>query len=69
MFYRNPSADMLLKETELDYNLIWKATIFHYGYISLITKPCKSACIATTKAAKDADNLNTEQTHNGEEAV
>ncbi|OMO95658.1 Carbohydrate kinase PfkB [Corchorus olitorius] len=94
MFYRNPSADMLLQENELDFDLIrkafmtglfintiapsfrfflhifsfkyvlyWavtvsvrhcKAKIFHYGSISLITEPCKSAHIAAAKAAKDA---------------
>ncbi|MBA0757391.1 hypothetical protein Gotri_020494 [Gossypium trilobum] len=54
MFYRNPSADMLLQENELDFDLITKATIFHYGSISLITEPCKSAHIAAAKVAKDA---------------
>ncbi|XP_047316339.1 probable fructokinase-6, chloroplastic [Impatiens glandulifera] len=54
MFYRNPSADMLLQEDELDYDMIRKAKIFHYGSISLITEPCKSAHISATKAAKDA---------------
>ncbi|XWS30813.1 hypothetical protein CRYUN_Cryun23aG0022200 [Craigia yunnanensis] len=54
MFYRNPSADMLLQENELDFYLIRKATIFHYGSISLIKEPCKSAHIAAAKAAKDA---------------
>lgn len=54
MFYRNPSADMLLKEAELDLDLIRKAKIFHYGSISLITEPCKSAHIAAAKVAKDA---------------
>ncbi|KAI3977004.1 hypothetical protein MKX01_008862 [Papaver californicum] len=57
MFYRNPSADMLLQENELDYDLIKKAKIFHYGSISLITEPCKSAHIAAAKAAKDASVL------------
>ncbi|KAJ9682678.1 hypothetical protein PVL29_018576 [Vitis rotundifolia] len=54
MFYRNPSADMLLQEDELDFDLIRKAKIFHYGSISLITEPCKSAHLAAAKAAKDA---------------
>lgn len=31
-----------------------QAKIFHYGSISLITEPCKSAHIAAAKAAKDA---------------
>ncbi|XP_076888733.1 putative fructokinase-6, chloroplastic isoform X2 [Bidens hawaiensis] len=57
MFYRNPSADMLLEESELDLDLIRKAKIFHYGSISLITEPCKSAHIAATKAAKEAGVL------------
>ncbi|KAK1277225.1 putative fructokinase-1 [Acorus gramineus] len=59
MFYRNPSADMLLEESELDLDLIKKASakIFHYGSISLITEPCKSAHIAAIKAAKDAEVL------------
>ncbi|CAN1227968.1 Probable fructokinase-6, chloroplastic [Linum perenne] len=54
MFYRNPSADMLLQEDELDLDLIRKAKIFHYGSISLITEPCKTAHIAAAKAAKEA---------------
>ncbi|CAN0913733.1 Probable fructokinase-6, chloroplastic [Linum grandiflorum] len=54
MFYRNPSADMLLEESELDLDLIRKAKIFHYGSISLITEPCKTAHIAAAKAAKEA---------------
>ena len=31
-----------------------QAKIFHYGSISLITEPCKSAHLAAAKAAKDA---------------
>ncbi|GJN29208.1 hypothetical protein PR202_gb17407 [Eleusine coracana subsp. coracana] len=57
MFYRNPSADMLLEEKELDLDLIRKAKIFHYGSISLITEPSKTAHIAAAKAAKDAGVL------------
>lgn len=54
MFYRNPSADMLLKETELNLDMIKKAGIFHYGSISLITEPVRSAHLAAMKAAKQA---------------
>ncbi|KAK3039005.1 hypothetical protein RJ639_027490, partial [Escallonia herrerae] len=57
MFYRNPSADMLLKESELHMDLIKQAKIFHYGSISLITEPCRSAHMAAMKAAKDAGVL------------
>lgn len=54
MFFRNPSADMLLTEAELDKDLIQKARIFHYGSISLIAEPCRSAHIAAMETAKKA---------------
>ncbi|XWS36549.1 hypothetical protein CRYUN_Cryun20dG0094300 [Craigia yunnanensis] len=57
MFYRNPSADMLLKDSEINMNFIKQAKIFHYGSISLISKPCKSAHMAAMKAAKEAGVL------------
>ncbi|KAL5712326.1 fructokinase [Ranunculus cassubicifolius] len=57
MFYRNPSADMLLKESELNFDLIKKAKIFHYGSISLIAEPCRSTHLAAMKAAKEAGAL------------
>ncbi|OVA11015.1 Carbohydrate kinase PfkB [Macleaya cordata] len=57
MFYRNPSADMLLKESELNIGLIKQAKIFHYGSISLISEPCRSAHMAAMKAAKEAGVL------------
>ncbi|KAL0432103.1 UNVERIFIED_CONTAM: putative fructokinase-5 [Sesamum latifolium] len=57
MFYRNPSADMLLKESELDIKMIKQASIFLYGSISLISDPCRSAHMAAMKAAKEAGVL------------
>ncbi|KAJ1423886.1 Ribokinase-like [Sesbania bispinosa] len=54
LFFRNPSADMLLCESELDQNLIKQAKIFHYGSISLISEPCKSAHLAALRIAKDS---------------
>ncbi|KAM0885470.1 hypothetical protein ACQ4PT_030318 [Festuca glaucescens] len=66
MFYRNPSADMLLTEAELNLDLIRRvrkkkkirrARVFHYGSISLITEPCRSAHVAATRAAKAAGLL------------
>lgn len=55
MFYRHPSADMLLTEAELDKDLIRKASIFHYGSISLIHEPCRSTQIAAMQVARKAD--------------
>ncbi|KAK9951067.1 hypothetical protein M0R45_006529 [Rubus argutus] len=43
------------EQAELDFDLIRKAKILHYGSISLITEPCKSAHIAAAKAAKEAE--------------
>ncbi|KAF3615147.1 putative fructokinase-6, chloroplastic [Capsicum annuum] len=54
MFFRNPSADMLLTEADLDKDLIHKARIFHYGSISLIAEPCRSAHLAAMETAKKA---------------
>ncbi|KAF6152177.1 hypothetical protein GIB67_019399 [Kingdonia uniflora] len=57
MFYRNPSADMLLTEADLNLQLIRKAKIFHYGSISLITEPCRSAHLRAMEVAKEAGAL------------
>ncbi|KAH6809212.1 pfkB-like carbohydrate kinase family protein [Perilla frutescens var. frutescens] len=57
MFYRNPSADMLLKPEELNLNLIKSGKIFHYGSISLIVEPCRSAHIKAMDEAKKAGAL------------
>eukprot|EP00252_Welwitschia_mirabilis_P026549 TRINITY_DN8754_c0_g1_i1.p1 TRINITY_DN8754_c0_g1~~TRINITY_DN8754_c0_g1_i1.p1 ORF type:complete len:320 (-),score=13.56 TRINITY_DN8754_c0_g1_i1:169-1128(-) len=57
MFYRNPSADMLLTADELDLELIRQAAVLHYGSISLISEPTRSAHIAAMKAAKQAGAL------------
>lgn len=57
VFFRNPSADMLLKESELDVNLVQKATIFHYGSISLIEDPCRSTQRAAMAIAKKSGSL------------
>ncbi|XP_008800140.1 fructokinase-1-like [Phoenix dactylifera] len=57
MFYRNPSADMLLRESELNLDLVRRATIFHYGSISLIEEPCRSTQLAAMEIAKKAGAL------------
>ncbi|KAI9377434.1 hypothetical protein POPTR_019G063600v4 [Populus trichocarpa] len=57
MFYRNPSADMLLQESELNMGLLKQAKVFHYGSISLISEPCKSAHLTAMKAAREAGIL------------
>ncbi|GLU04891.1 hypothetical protein SLE2022_220190 [Rubroshorea leprosula] len=57
MFYRNPSADMLLRPDELNLDLIRSAKVFHYGSISLIVEPCRSAHLKAMEVAKKAGAL------------
>ncbi|XP_050387293.1 probable fructokinase-4 isoform X1 [Argentina anserina] len=57
MFYRNPSADMLLNPEELNLELIRSAKVFHYGSISLIVEPCRSAHLKAMEVAKEAGTL------------
>lgn len=57
MFYRNPSADMLLKPQELPVDIIRSAKVFHYGSISLIVEPCRSAHLKAMEVAKEAGAL------------
>ncbi|KAJ6855280.1 pfkB-type carbohydrate kinase family protein [Populus alba x Populus x berolinensis] len=57
MFYRNPSADMLLQESELNMGLLKQAKVFQYGSISLISEPCRSAHLTAMKAAREAGIL------------
>jgi fructokinase len=52
LFYRNPSADMLLTADELDREFIAGAKIFHHGSISLISEPSRSATEAATEIAR-----------------
>ncbi|KAM7273316.1 hypothetical protein ACFE04_027980 [Oxalis oulophora] len=57
LFFRHPSADMLLQESELDTDLIKRGKIFHYGSISLIAEPCRSTHLAAMKIAKSSGSL------------
>ncbi|KAK9181695.1 hypothetical protein WN944_024834 [Citrus x changshan-huyou] len=57
LFFRHPSADMLLCESELDKNLIKQGSIFHYGSISLIAEPCRSTQLAAMNLAKESGSI------------
>ena len=52
-FYRNPGADMMLEESEIDEALIKDARIFHFGSLSMTSEPVKSATIKALKIAKE----------------
>lgn len=57
MFYRNPSADMLLQSDEIDAEFISSARAFHYGSITLISEPSRSATEAAIRYASNAGLL------------
>ena len=57
MFYRNPGADMLLAPDELDRQLLEETHAFHFGSISLIQEPSRSATLEAITIAADAGAL------------
>ena len=52
-FYRNPGADMNLKEEEVNESLIASSSIFHFGTLSLKDESVKMATQKAVKAAKE----------------
>ena len=57
MFYRHPSADMLYKPEDVEAAYIQSARIFHYGSISLISEPSRSATFRAIEIAQQAGLL------------
>jgi len=57
MFYRHPSADMLYRPEDVNLDYIRAAKVFHYGSISLIGEPSRSATLHAVNAAREAGLL------------
>jgi fructokinase len=57
LFYRNPGADMRLRADELDQALLRSARAFHFGSISLIQEPSRSATLRAVEIARRAGAL------------
>ncbi|MDU1910376.1 PfkB family carbohydrate kinase [Fusobacterium sp.] len=53
-FARKPGADTKLEISELNLELIRNSRIFHFGSLSLIDEPVRSATISAVKEAKKA---------------
>lgn len=53
-FYRNPGADMMLKENEVNTELINDAKIFHFGTLSMTHEEVRNATKKAIAAAKEA---------------
>jgi fructokinase len=56
MFYRNPSADMLMRPEDVALDVLKGKQIFHFGSITLINEPSRSATIKAAEVAR-ADGL------------
>ncbi|WP_172198909.1 PfkB family carbohydrate kinase [Saccharibacillus qingshengii] len=56
-FYRNPSADLLLSESEIDAQLFQAGDILHFGSVDLVESPMKQAHRKAIRAVKAAGGL------------
>ena len=54
MFYRHPSADMLWRPEHVDAAYAAGTRVFHYGSITLIGEPSRSAALAALQYAQQA---------------
>lgn len=52
LFYRHPSADMLWRPEQVDRTVVSATRIFHYGSISLIDEPTRSATLTAIELAR-----------------
>ena len=57
LFYRNPGADMRLSVDDLDRELLQRARAFHFGALSLVQEPSRSATLAAMRIAREAGAL------------
>ena len=51
-FYRNPGADMMLREEEVDMDLVKDTKIFHFGTLSMTDEGVRAATMAAVLEAK-----------------
>lgn len=56
-FYRQPGADMMLKEEEVDFGMIQNARLFHFGTLSMTDEPARSATWKALEVARKAGCL------------
>ncbi len=56
-FYRSPSADILYTPEEVHTALLQQARVFHFGSISLISEPSRSATLYAVETARQAGAL------------
>ena len=56
-FYRNPGADMMLKEEHVEVEFVRSAKAFHYGILSMTHEDVRKATVYAIRAAKEAGLL------------
>ena len=56
-FYRNPGADMMLSENDVDAEQIKNSTIFHFGSLSMTDEVCRKATRKAIAIAEEAGIL------------
>ena len=56
-FYRKPGADMMLREEEVDYDVIRQAKIFHFGTLSMTHDGVRAATKKAISIAEEANAL------------
>ena len=56
-FYRNPGADMMLCEADLNETLIKECKIFHFGSLSMTDEICEKATKRAIELAKESGAL------------
>jgi fructokinase len=57
MFYRHPSADMLMTPADVAKNVLDATRVFHFGSITLINSPAKEATLAAAQYASEQGKL------------
>ncbi len=56
-FYRNPGADMMLKKSDVNRDLIRSARIFHFGTLSMTHEPAREATLFALEEAKKSGTI------------
>lgn len=56
-FYRNPGADMMLKESEVREELIKESKLFHFGTLSMTHEEVRKATKKAIQIAEEAGNI------------
>lgn len=56
-FYRNPGADMMLRQEEIEFDLIRNTKIFHFGTLSMTEPEISSVTKKAVETAKEAGKL------------